>query len=187
MADTLAYNLSQLTAKVEGLPISFIVLADNGYRPTEKLVTPYCGAEGQDPDNATFNFYLSQLRIRIEMCFGLLTAKWRILRENQEGSIETITKVIEACLLLHNFVIERGALYDNEVFGEVSDAVIRAHIRNCTPPAERNNGDTVVRVPLEPIEGVSQTRDALRDFIKSRGYIRPGHNVARNAGRGIDH
>jgi hypothetical protein len=55
------------------------------------------------------------------------------------------------------------------------------------PPAERNNGDTVVRVPLEPIEGVSQTRDALRDFIKSRGYTRPGHNVARNAGRGIDH
>jgi hypothetical protein len=113
----------------------------------------------------------------------MLTAKWRILRENQEGRIETITKVIEACILLHNFVLDRGALYEHEVFGEVSDAMVQASIRNCIPPAERNDQESILREPLEPIAGVSQTRDVLRDFIESRGYARPGHNVARNAGR----
>ena len=35
----------------------------------------------KDPEKDAFNLYLSQLRIRIEQTFGLITNKWRILRQ----------------------------------------------------------------------------------------------------------
>ena len=37
--------------------------------------------EKDEPAMDAFNFYLSQLRIRIEQTFGMMTTKWRILRQ----------------------------------------------------------------------------------------------------------
>jgi len=55
------------------------VVGDNAYICSETLLTPFSGVEKEDPAKDAFNFYLSQLRIRIEQTFGLMTSKWRIL------------------------------------------------------------------------------------------------------------
>ena len=38
--------------------------------------TPFTGSQQADPTKDAYNFFLSQVRIRIEMAFGLLTTKW---------------------------------------------------------------------------------------------------------------
>lgn len=176
MADSLAHSSGDLPELIASLPLNFIVVGDNAYIPTERLLTPYCGAEGLNYDNATFNFFLSQLRIRIEMCFALLTTKWRILRKNQEGSLTTITKVIEACLKLHNYVIDIDGSSDEEVS---SLAVNQSPSRQFNPifPSDDDNEPIM---ELLSIRGTSLTRNALRNYVRSRGLSRPGRNVERN-------
>jgi len=56
---------------------TFVV--NNAYICSETLLTPLSGVDKEDPAKDAFNFYLSQLRIRIEQIFGLMTQKWRIL------------------------------------------------------------------------------------------------------------
>ena len=74
-----AYRRSTLPDKVEALPLTRYMVGDNAYTPTEHvLVPPFSGSEKPDPGKDAYNHHLSQLRIRIEMCFGRFVSKWRI-------------------------------------------------------------------------------------------------------------
>ena len=50
-------------------PGRFLV-GDAAYKLTEHLLTPFTGSQQLDQGKDAFNFYLSQVRIRIEMAFG---------------------------------------------------------------------------------------------------------------------
>ena len=50
-------------------PGRFLV-GDAAYELTEHLLTPFTGSQRLDQGKDAFNFYLSQVRIRIEMAFG---------------------------------------------------------------------------------------------------------------------
>ena len=50
-------------------PGRFLV-GDAAYELTEHLPTPYTGSQQLDQGKDPFNFYLSQVQIRIEMAFG---------------------------------------------------------------------------------------------------------------------
>jgi DDE superfamily endonuclease len=77
--DISAYRNVSLFDLVVNLPAGFHVVADAAYILSEQTVTPYTGADRHGV-NDIVNFYISQVRIRIEMAFGRLTTKWRILR-----------------------------------------------------------------------------------------------------------
>jgi hypothetical protein len=79
--DAVAYEETGLHAIINQLPSGLYVAGDAAYILTEHLLVPFTGSCRQDPDKDSYNFYLSQLRIRIEMAFGLLTTKWRCLRK----------------------------------------------------------------------------------------------------------
>ena len=53
-----------------------------------------------------FNFFLSQLRIRIEMAFGLLVTKWRILHIPINVKFSNLRKLVSAIVRLHNYCID---------------------------------------------------------------------------------
>jgi hypothetical protein len=55
--------------------------------------------------NDSFNFYLSQLRIRIEMCFGLMVTKWRILTMPLCIRLCNVPLLFGAIAILHNYCI----------------------------------------------------------------------------------
>jgi hypothetical protein len=61
------------------------VVGDNAYVCTEHLITPFMGSSNLNSENDSYNFFLSQLRIRVEMAFGRLIAKWRSLRCSLEA------------------------------------------------------------------------------------------------------
>jgi hypothetical protein len=115
-SDCLAFEASELHTRLEnGLMHQdegnerFVLFGDNAYLNSMYMATPFTNVAG-DPNRASednYNFYHSQLRIRVECCFGMLVQRWGILRMAIPRNIsvmKTVSLVI-ALAKLHNFCI----------------------------------------------------------------------------------
>ncbi|KAL3761004.1 hypothetical protein ACHAWU_004624 [Discostella pseudostelligera] len=98
-------NDSNIHGVLDALPTEYFIGGDNAYPLSQKVLIPFSGSAALDDDNLTYNFYFSQLRIRIEMAFGRFTTKWRILRSTMHNSLAKTAKLIDVCAKLHNFCI----------------------------------------------------------------------------------
>jgi DDE superfamily endonuclease len=119
MGDREAIYEVSLGKKINALPHIYCVIGDCAYTPTEHLVPIYRGANATLPRNDNFNFYASQLRIRIEMAFGLLVKKWSILQRPLSIKMKHLSKLIVAIAQLHNFCINERlmeGMNENTVF-----------------------------------------------------------------------
>ncbi|KAL7524820.1 hypothetical protein ACHAXR_000731 [Thalassiosira sp. AJA248-18] len=106
--DHIAYPTSELLKKtVDNLPQGLYAVADAAYTASEKMLIPFTGNDRLDIDRDAYNFYLSQVRIRVEMAFGRLVNKFRILNGKVEGPMERVAAVLQACARLHNFIIKQ--------------------------------------------------------------------------------
>jgi hypothetical protein len=103
--DSKAFGACYLHQYVSSLPQGFYMLADNAYTLSDTLLIPYSGVDKQDPSKDVFNFYLSQLCIRIEQAFGLLVSKWRIFKKPLEAKLFRVGHIVQACARLHNFCV----------------------------------------------------------------------------------
>jgi DDE superfamily endonuclease len=65
---------------IESLPRGVCIIGDAAYTPTEHMVPIYQGVDKLNAKYDNFNFYASQLRIRVEMAFGIMQSKWGILQ-----------------------------------------------------------------------------------------------------------
>jgi hypothetical protein len=63
-----------------------------------------------------FNHLHSSLRNVIKRSFGVLKMKWRILQHLPSYPIEKQTKIIIACMTLHNFI--RDSALDDKLFAQ---------------------------------------------------------------------
>jgi DDE superfamily endonuclease len=72
-SDCLAFEGMTLCQQLEDglLAPGLCIFGDNAYLNTPFMATPYSGTTGGTKD--AYNFYHSQLRIRIECAFGILT------------------------------------------------------------------------------------------------------------------
>ena len=61
---------SALHSWLDALPDQYFISADNAYPISRRILIPFCGSERGIEKNRTYNFYLSQLRIWIEIAFG---------------------------------------------------------------------------------------------------------------------
>jgi hypothetical protein len=107
-SDCLAFEGMTLHQKLEEgiLAPGLCIFGDNAYLNTAYMATPYPGVSGGTRDS--YNFYHSQLRIRIECTFGMLTMRWAILRSAIPVNV-TIKKTVALVLALaklHNYCIE---------------------------------------------------------------------------------
>ncbi|KAG6525995.1 hypothetical protein ZIOFF_015969 [Zingiber officinale] len=89
-------------------------LCDARYTNGEGFLAPYRGqryhlAEWRQGYRLTtikeyFNMKHSQARNCIERCFGILKARWAILRDKSFYSSKTQCRIISACCILHDFI-----------------------------------------------------------------------------------
>ena len=100
------YRCAPLLRWLEALPGENFIGADNAYPLSQKILVPFNKVDmaGKERHRA-FNYYISQLRVRIEMAFGRLTTKWRCLRNALRYSTPRNAQVIIVCMKLHNFCI----------------------------------------------------------------------------------
>jgi len=115
-ADCLALEASDLYRRLENglLHDGMVLFGDNAYLNTKYMATPYTNVAAGSKDN--YNYYHSQLRIRVECCFGILTQKWGILRTAMPPnmSIRRNVALVNALAKLHNFCIDQKDTNSNK-------------------------------------------------------------------------
>jgi hypothetical protein len=68
--DQVAFERTPLYDYVRNLPPGYYLIGDAAYSVEDSLLTPFTGGHRNDAIKDAYNFFLSQLRIRIEMAFG---------------------------------------------------------------------------------------------------------------------
>lgn len=164
-SDLVAFRRTALCQMIDDLPLGRYVLADNAYVCTEHLLTPFPGEQRRQPQNDSYNYHLSQLRMRIEMTFGQFVNKWRLFKRPLQVKLKNAGKVFMCASRLHNFCI-------NERLSQGIDAT--------TMDDEDNVGVFIPSDPTETVAGNSMMRDILVDQIYHSGLSRPAANRQRN-------
>ncbi|XP_054736735.1 putative nuclease HARBI1 [Anastrepha obliqua] len=84
------------------LPHYFV--GDDAFPLKLNLMRPYSGSK-LPRVHQIFNYRLSRAHSVIENSFGILTARWRVLRTTIEFDPTNCEKIVLACIALHNFTI----------------------------------------------------------------------------------
>lgn len=108
-SDYLAFSTSKLFYDLEKegfLAEGLCLFGDLAYVNTNYMATPYKSIRSGTKDD--YNFFHSQLRIRIECAFGMLVNRWGILRKALPASInfERSLNLVMCLCRLHNFCID---------------------------------------------------------------------------------
>ena len=138
------------------------------------MLTPFTGGHRSDPAKDAYDFFLSQLRIQIEMSFGLLTNKWRILQAPLHVSLKLSSEILMSCGRLHNFCINEDGLKG----GNTDNYSILGSIE----PNNRSQfgwGYTPTVEAYQSIPGASIMPDMQLRVISQHGMRRPHGNLER--------
>ena len=99
--------MSGIPKALGSTPEEFYLVGDAGYVCSDKLLTPYPGRD-LDKKLDAYNFYQSQLRIRVEQSFGLFVGRWGILWSPLRLSLEKQTAILHTLFRLHSFCLDHG-------------------------------------------------------------------------------
>jgi hypothetical protein len=109
-SDCLAFESSQLYDDLSKglLAEGLCIFGDNAYLNSPFIATPYPNVSGGYKD--AYNFFHSQLRIRVECAFGMFVQRWGILRSAMPCgiSIRRTISLVVALGKLHNFCIDHA-------------------------------------------------------------------------------
>lgn len=79
-----------------------MIVGDPAYPLLTWLIKGYPGVIS--PREESFNVYLNSARVKVEMAFGRLKGRWRILLKRMDCMHSFASKIILTCCILHNFV-----------------------------------------------------------------------------------
>ena len=83
--------------------LNYYVVGDDAFEMGPNLMKPYPSTK-LSMRQRIFNFRLSRARRVVENAFGILSTRFRILRREIEMEPENATKVVLACVALHNYL-----------------------------------------------------------------------------------
>jgi hypothetical protein len=126
--------------------------------------------EKNDKSKDVCNFYISQLRARIEQAFGLLVSKWRIFKRPIELKLHRVWHLIQAFFRLHNFCINER--------DEVSNVILTHDPDTFVPNYEFAVPFVQTLLPVRMQR--SLVREAIRAQLQANGIERPSYNIIRN-------
>ena len=122
-------------AKNKGLPLipGKYYLGDAGYGLSTTVLTPYRGVRyhlqefeinGSGPVNSKelFNLRHSSLRNVVERIFGIVKARFPVLKKMSPYEFEFQCDIVQCCFLLHNFV-HLNQTYEDQFYDEAGNFV----------------------------------------------------------------
>ena len=120
--DSAAFGGSQLIELLKELAPELeqqglFLVGDAAYALASYMMVPYDKTELDDDPlkiRDSFNYYLSACRIFIECAFGELVMRWGMFwRTMRFSSLKKTGRVIQATMLLHNFIVDERAITVN--------------------------------------------------------------------------
>ena len=105
--DSMALSYTSLWPHLhDGLIDSYWIAADNAYPLIGSLLKPFQGNRRADVFEDSFNYHLSSIRVLIENAFGVFIQRWGIFWRTLRYSPAQSTRIIMACVYLHNYIID---------------------------------------------------------------------------------
>ena len=179
-SDCLAFESSELFGQLQNgiLAEGLCLFGDNAYLNSPFLATPYPNVSGGYKD--AYNFFHSQLRIRVECAFGMFVQRWGILRSAMPKGItlRKTTALVLALAKLHNFCIDQAdtrilAMTARDEFRLLSREAGSVPLEDATvmEGVENDNRDEY-RVPRQLIGAGDHFEDVPREIreIRRRAY-----------------
>jgi DDE superfamily endonuclease len=166
---------------IGSLPTGNYDIGDNAYTCSEHLLTPFSGENRNDRTKNTYNFYVAQLRIHtIEIAFGLLTPKWRILQSPLQILVKNVGILFMAITRFHNCCINKRVEEDNYITQYNNN---HPPIKNDTVDNNTNRDFVPSKTTTSDIPGHSMIQDLILESIVQQGLSRPAYNSIRNQKR----
>lgn len=197
--DRLAHLKGSMHRSIETgcLPQKYHFVGDNAYPSSNQMLTPCTRQQLRDDIHGwkdNYNFYLSQLRINIECCFGMLINKFPILQAALlTPKLGTACKTFMVCCILHNLCIdERLARCDDGVVSFPTRQRL-AQTDEASSNTQLTEGDfelvdTVDETTTEELQNLRENvgpqnvdrdvdtlsvREKMIRMIAAKGYVRP--------------
>ena len=100
--------LQQPRVNINGFDIGPIVLGDSAYTLKSWLFTPYSELGRMPVANRRFNEEHVRGRVPVEIAFGHLKGRWRILNTEIDEETSRVKKTIMTCCILHNICVSEN-------------------------------------------------------------------------------
>lgn len=99
-----AEKLADHTGRVDtnGPKIPYHIVGDDGFGLSSSLIKPY--NKVMDAMKDVFNYRLSRTRQTVEVAFGILANRFRVLHNRVHCLPKNAQLIVESCLILHNFL-----------------------------------------------------------------------------------
>lgn len=175
-SDIMCYRQGDISQLVAELPAGAYVLGDNAYPVSEHLLTPFSGSNKENIWNDSYNFHLSQLRIKIEQTFGIFVNRFGLFKNQLQLSLKNVPSLILAAAKVHNFIMNERFPDADEVSPSIEDI--------CSILPDEGGISHIPSMPEdtnEVVHGHSTLRQMIVDHIRSNGYTRPSYNINRNS------
>jgi DDE superfamily endonuclease len=186
--DVTAFQVLTINKMEENLPGPYYVVGDAAYIPTDWMMLPYTSLAREEYCKDAYNFYLSQMQISIEIAFGQLTTKWRILCLLLQTHLPKTILIVDVVCRLHNYVInwQKGELASAEDdYGNEDDIVVEEH-KNAQgmfgyyESGDDSEGQELAIAAVYDNDNSNHGQSSIAGMIQQNQWQWPDRNLIRN-------
>lgn len=140
--------------------VPYFFIADEGFPLKKFIMHPYSRRQLGNKERV-FNYRLSRARRIIENCFGILKARWQIIRRGLSCNAENATYMINALVCLHNFIMteEENLPKPYRKYSKLNDEPLSDELQSLRFSDEE--------IAAEERRTAQEQRDLLRDYFVS--------------------
>ena len=154
-----------------GPTVPYFIVGDEAFPLTEFLLKPFPRRVKLSTRQKIYNYRICRGRRMIECAFGMLAQRFRIFRKPILARLSTVKQIVQAAVVLHNFIIEiqRPNVNDENLMDQLAWNSITNNLqRNST-----ENCDLVLKKAIE-------IRKSLCEYFMYEGSVHWQWSKVRN-------